>query len=176
MAAEETRVREVMSTGVVTVTPETTVAEFLDLAHRREISGAPVVSPEERVLGVVSLTDVLRTLRGDALSALGRDGAGAGGPEPARAASDFFRVTEGAFAPPPADALPDESDGEVGASRPVREIMTRATVSIGVDTGIGEAAAFLDKAGVHRALVFEGSRLVGIVTTHDLLGALLSDG
>ena len=168
---KETRVRDVMSADVVTVAPETTVSEFLELAHRREISGAPVVNEEERVLGVVSLTDVLRTLRGDAVSALGGEGREPGRSEAARATSDFFRVTEGALAP---EGLRSRSDEEVGAARSVREIMTRATVSIGADVGIGEAASFLDRAGVHRALVFEGARLVGLVTTHDLLGALLS--
>ena len=174
MMSEEVRVRDVMSTDVVTVTPATTVVEFLELARRREISGAPVVDEEERVLGVVSLTDVLRSLRGDALSALGR-GSETGSSEPARAASTFFHVTDSAFRVPAPEVIPETSEGRAGASRTVREIMTRATVSVGADVGIGEAADFLDRAGVHRALVFESARLAGIVTTHDLIGALLAE-
>lgn len=175
MASDETRVREVMTADVVTVTPGTTVAEFLELARRREISGAPVVDEEERVLGVVSLTDVLRTLRGEAVSALDREEGAFGSPEPAEAAPDFFRVTRGALPVPAPEVVTREADAEIGSERTVDEIMSRATISLGSHVGIGEAATFLDRAGVHRALVFEGARLVGIVTTHDLLGALLAE-
>jgi len=140
MAGRAALVRDVMSEDVITVSSETTVAVFLELAEEHEISGAPVVDDGGGVLGVVSLTDVLRLLEGDVFSAL--DGPGGG------AAS---------------------TDVTVG------EIMTPATISIAAGTGISEAATFLQKADVHRALVFEGDRLVGVVTTHDLLAALLDE-
>lgn len=140
MAGHGALVRDVMSDDVVTVSSGTTVRAFLDLAEERGISGAPVVD-DGRLLGVVSLTDVLRLLEADVFTALGRSGGGASSTETT-----------------------------------VGDIMTPATISIGAGTSVSDAADFLQRADVHRALVFDGERLVGVVTTHDLLTALLDEG
>lgn len=137
----EELVRDVMSRDVVTVSRRTPVRDFLELAERAGISGAPVVDAEDRVVGVVSVTDVLRAVGGTIPG--GRLGA-----------------RPGAIA---AASVPDT----------VGEIMTRATVSVDGGSGLSAAAAFLVRADVHRALVFEEGRLTGIVTTNDLLAALL---
>jgi CBS domain-containing protein len=52
-------VRDVMTQVVVTVEPETPVAEIKELLRSRHISGVPVVSREGALLGVVSLSDLL---------------------------------------------------------------------------------------------------------------------
>ncbi|HZV02075.1 MAG TPA: CBS domain-containing protein [Planctomycetota bacterium] len=52
-------VRDVMTQVVVTVEPETPLAEVLELLRSRHISGVPVVSREGSLLGVVSMTDLL---------------------------------------------------------------------------------------------------------------------
>ena len=53
-------VRDVMQTDVVAVVPEMTVRELIHLLLEERISGAPVLAPTGKVLGVVSGTDVLR--------------------------------------------------------------------------------------------------------------------
>ena len=52
-------VRDVMTQVVVTVEPETPVAEIKELLRSRHISGVPVVSREGALLGVVSVSDLL---------------------------------------------------------------------------------------------------------------------
>ena len=52
-------VEQVMTTEVVTVTPETPIAEVARILVERGISGLPVVDPEGRVLGIVSEGDLL---------------------------------------------------------------------------------------------------------------------
>src|SRR5690348_1217047 len=49
---------EIMTRDVVTVTPETTLREAVDLFTAKHISGAPVVSGHD-VVGVVSASDIL---------------------------------------------------------------------------------------------------------------------
>lgn len=53
------KIRDLMTTDVVTVTPETTLKEVARRLLENHVSGAPVVDAEGRVLGVVSETDIL---------------------------------------------------------------------------------------------------------------------
>jgi acetoin utilization protein AcuB len=58
-------------------------------------------------------------------------------------------------------------------STPVSDIMTRERfVTIDPLTSLGEAAALMVGEDVHALLVLDGERLVGILTTHDILRAV----
>jgi IMP dehydrogenase len=61
-------VAEVMTQVVVTIEPQTTIPEVIELFKTRHISGAPVVSREGEVLGIISTSDVLDP--GDSRTAL----------------------------------------------------------------------------------------------------------
>ncbi|HLL85553.1 MAG TPA: CBS domain-containing protein, partial [Longimicrobium sp.] len=52
--------RDIMQSEVLAVVPEMTVRELIHLLLEERISGAPVLGPTGKVLGVVSSTDVLR--------------------------------------------------------------------------------------------------------------------
>ena len=52
------RLRDIMTTDVLTVTPEPSVREALELLGMRHVSGAPVVSGGT-LLGVVTGTDLM---------------------------------------------------------------------------------------------------------------------
>ncbi|HEX6135286.1 MAG TPA: CBS domain-containing protein [Longimicrobiales bacterium] len=54
----------------------------------------------------------------------------------------------------------------------VSDVMTHATFAVRISTTVAELARFLIKASVHRALVMDGPRLVGIVSTSDIVRAL----
>ena len=53
------RVAEVMTTEVLTVTPETSLKQVAEMLASRGISGAPVVDEEKHVVGVVSEADII---------------------------------------------------------------------------------------------------------------------
>ncbi len=57
----ELRVREVMTTDVVTVTPDTTMGELMVLLRERRIAGVPVLH-EGHLVGIVSLEDLIKAL------------------------------------------------------------------------------------------------------------------
>src|SRR4051812_29748529 len=52
------QLRDIMTTDVVTVTPETTIREAMELLAARHVSGAPVVN-ERELVGVVTATDLI---------------------------------------------------------------------------------------------------------------------
>lgn len=56
--------------------------------------------------------------------------------------------------------------------RTVREIMARATFSVRPEATLPETARFLNRASIHRALVFEENRLAGVLSIMDVMGAV----
>ena len=58
----ELRINQVMTTNVVTFTPDMTMLEALDLIQANRISGAPV-TVDDQVVGIISTEDLIRALR-----------------------------------------------------------------------------------------------------------------
>ncbi len=64
----ELRVRDAMTTRLITVTPQTTIAEFREVLRVNRISGTPVVQ-EGRMVGIISLEDLIKALAAGELHA-----------------------------------------------------------------------------------------------------------
>lgn len=170
-------VREIMRTELVTVVPDMSVHDLAGLLADKEISGAPVVDVDGEVLGVVSMTDVIRLAAGEADVRVGPRPLVAGefsieAPpeneyEEEQDVVDYFQSVH----IPPFTPRPDggETSGSALDQYDVREIMTPANFHIHPDSDLRELAAFLLRGRIHRALVMEDDRLVGIVTTVDVL-------
>ena len=62
--SRETLVSEIMSTRIVTIHPDQTVEEAMELMNRKHIRHLPVVEDEttRELLGMISLRDVVRTI------------------------------------------------------------------------------------------------------------------
>ena len=57
---------DIMTRSVVTLSPDMDIYGAVQLLLKKEISGAPVVSPEGRLVGVLSEKDCLKVLAGGA--------------------------------------------------------------------------------------------------------------
>jgi len=139
-------VADVMTTDVVTVRPDTPLSEFVHLLEERDISGTPVVNASGDVVGVASYRDVVRATRRTAEEALDSPGV------------------------PDADVSRAALGGHT-----VGEMMSSQVRRVSADTPVRDAARYLANRRVHRALVFQGSRLVGVVTAFDLLQSLMEE-
>lgn len=64
----ELRVRDAMTTRLVTVTPQTTMAEFREVLRANRISGTPVVEGG-RMVGIISIEDLIKALAAGELNA-----------------------------------------------------------------------------------------------------------
>jgi CBS domain-containing protein len=153
---------DVMNPRVLAAAADWTLPELADFLVEHEISGAPVVDAAGRLLGVVSMTDIAAALAASA-------GIAAGGADGRR--SDFFRSAwpEG----PSRETLADLSAR--GERRTVREIMTPEVYTVTEDAPVAELAETLIEEHVHRLLVTREERVVGIVSTSDLLGLLVAE-
>ncbi len=151
------RARDLMQSGVTTVAPGLPVTELEQLLAREGVSGMPVVD-DGALCGVVSRTDVVR-----AIAAAESD---------AGTTLAYYQEIAGAVPGPSAAAL---MASERIAGRSVRDIMTRELITVAPDRPVREVAETMIARGVHRVLVTEDRRLLGIVTTLDLARAI-ADG
>lgn len=185
------RLRDIMTTDLITLDPNLTIREAMDVFVSKRISGAPVVAGDE-VIGVVSAMDLLQF----AAAIPGVPTERELGHDLLEDVTDEDRDTE---------SLPDPSDDpsalyfterwdDSGATvvermnvptlaewnsleeHTVSEAMTHAPVhSLTPETLVTAAAEYMSGAKIHRVLVMSEKKLLGVVTTSDVTTAV-ADG
>lgn len=152
---------DLMNPRVLTVREDLTVRELANVLVENEISGAPVEDGSGKLVGVVSLTDIATALADDE-----EEGEGEG------ERGDFF-LSEWHD-----DGMSREEIEELGldeAELTVAEIMTPEVFTVREDTPVSEIAEAMIQNHVHRILVTREDRVVGIISTSDLLGLLVEE-
>jgi CBS domain-containing protein len=142
---------DIMTSKVITVTPETLVGKVAALLSEHRISAVPVVD-KGQLVGIVSEADLLHRYE------IGTDCALSGDPW-------WMRLFS-------ADRSPAEY--VKSHARQVRDIMTREVTTVAPDTALAEIASLLEKRRIKRVPVVEQGRLMGIVSRSDLVHALAS--
>jgi CBS domain-containing protein len=177
------RLDQLMSADVVTLSPEDTLRTAIGVLTARRISGAPVVVGRT-VVGVVSATDILEfTSSAPAVPTPQPEEANWGEWEPDAEeggdqppASHFVEFWEDAGAA--TDERFRETEGpewDPLAEHTVSEVMTRRVHALPPSATAREAAAHLLRTGTHRVLVMDGDRLLGVVSTMDIMRAMLGE-
>jgi len=142
------KVRDRMTHGVISVTPETRLRDIARLLSEHHISGVPVVDAEGTCIGVVSEADLLVKL-------LSR-------PQSRRLPLDWI--------------LGERHDPEElrrRAATTAGQAMSAPAVTIEADRPLREAAGLMVDRGVNRLPVLSGGALVGMITRADLVRAYL---
>jgi CBS domain-containing protein len=141
---------DVMVRDVVTVHPDTDVAEAIKLLAEHDVSALPVVGADGRLAGMLSEADLIhrveigtQTRRPWWLESL--TGAGT-------LAAEFAK-----------------SHG-----KKVGEVMTAGVVAVGEQTPLAEIAALFERKRIKRVPVVRDGKLVGIVSRSNLIQALAS--
>jgi len=148
---------DLMTTDVLTVRDDMSVAELAEFLTVHEISGAPVEDATGQLIGVVSITDIARqTAEEDPVE---RERSGAQYDE---------RTWEDRIDPSDLDRFRVHQPGAL-----VREIMTSQILAVETDASVSQMAEMLIDAHVHRLLVTRIGKPVGIVSSTDLLGLLV---
>ncbi len=141
---------DVMTSKVVTVSPETSISEIAKLFLRHRISAVPVVDGKKHVLGMVSEGDLLHRAETKTetrppwwLSML---------TSPEQQARDYVK-----------------SHGQHAS-----DVMSTEVVTVAEDTLLGEIAQMLEERRIKRVPVTRNGKLVGVVSRADLVRALAS--
>jgi CBS domain-containing protein len=180
-------VRDIMSTGVVVLDPELSLRDAVELLSNRHISGAPVVAGGS-VVGVMSANDVLAFETDTPGVPTERpELAEQDGPEPPEE-QEWAKELEAPgtyFSELWADAGADVAERFAEFQGPewdlltehtVSEAMSRGVRSVHPDMSVADAAGYMLKERIHRAVVLEDGELVGIVTATDIMRAVAERG
>lgn len=142
------KARDLMTTNVVTVKPDTKVRDVAALMLEKHISGVPVLDDNGKLVGMISEGDLLRRPE------LGTE-------KHRRRWLAFF-------------SRADEQAREFTKSHALRagDVMTKQVLHIAEDTPLGDVVGLMEKHRVKRLPVLSKGKLVGIVSRVDLIRAL----
>jgi CBS domain-containing protein len=151
---------DMMEGNVVCVGVDDRLSSVCRLFYEEDITGAPVLSDQGKVVGVVSMRDLIRTLQEDREALVGMP--------------SYYRDTRSSIRP---DWLADTDDLEERlAHRLVSEIMTPEVVSVDPDDDISTVAQKILEHQIHRVLVIddesEEDKLLGLISVFDLVTLL----
>lgn len=142
------RAKDIMTTSVVSATPETNVAEVARLLLERHISAVPVIDSGGRLVGMVSEGDFLRR---------SEDGS-------RRHGSWWLRLFSGSGE--------NAADYVKTHGRSAADVMTRDVVTVTEHTPAGDVAHLLETKRIKRVPVLRDGKVVGIISRADLLRGL----
>ncbi|HEY0524257.1 MAG TPA: CBS domain-containing protein [Stellaceae bacterium] len=146
---------DIMTRHVITIGPDSSVADAARHMLEHRISGLPVVDGTGRVVGVISEGDLLHRAE---TGTERRRGTGA---------SWWLRLVAG----PAAEA----GDYLKAHGRAVRDVMSQPVVSVDENATLDEVVRVLENRRIKRVPVLrDGTQLVGIVSRANLLQALAS--
>jgi CBS domain-containing protein len=143
------RARDVMTTDVVSVAPETSVADAAQIMLDRRISGVPVIDGTGRLAGMVTEGDLMRRA------------------ELVTEERPWWRALAG--------SPEEEARAYVKAhGLTVRDVMTPEVVTLDEDDPLDQIAMIFEERGIKRAPVVRDGAVVGIVSRANLLQGLVA--
>lgn len=146
-----TTVADIMTCEVFAVSPKTDLVTAARLLADRHISGAPVVDEHRRPIGVLALTDLADPER-ETSERIGE--------------SKYYLLTDHS-------TRIDWGEDAVTPAGIVADVMSPFVLSTEPTTTLQGAAQRMVSEDVHRLLVVDHGRLVGIVTSMDVLRGFL---
>ncbi len=142
------KAQDIMSRDVITVNENSTVRELATLLLSRNISGAPVVDADGKVIGVVTESDLIFQNKKVHLPT-------------AVAILDAFFFLE----------RPEKMEKELKkiAGSKVGDICSHDLVSVGPETDLEELATLMAEKKIHTLPVLADGQLVGVIGKSDII-------
>jgi CBS domain-containing protein len=148
------KAQDIMTRDVITIQPETSIAEIARMLHDHRISGLPVVNKDGELLGIVS--------EGDLIIKLARPQS----PPHIELLGGIFFLKR-----------PHEMDDELKKLTAVsaRDIMTEKVITVEEDCDIEDLASLMVNRKINRLPVVNSGKLVGIITRADIIETLVEE-
>ena len=145
--------KDIMNEEILTVRMEWPVDQLADYLIGNSISGAPVTSEDGRLIGVVSLTDIVR------YKSMPVTDTQLEGPH-----EYYIHAPERQYSQAEVESFRIEAESLVM----VRDIMTPMTFNVDEDTKLQQVADAMIRGRIHRVFVTRDGKLKGIITTMDM--------
>jgi len=145
-------VKDIMTTDLITVTPDMDIAQAAKILLGNRINGAPVVDKDGRLLGILCQSDLISQQKKLPIPTL-------------------FTFLDGVIQLPSMKQL--EKQVSKIAAISVAEAMTPKPVTVTPDTRIETVAALMVDNNFHTLPVVQDDDLVGIIGKEDVLLTLL---
>ena len=151
------KAKDIMNRDVLAVGMDWSIDQLADYFVENSISGAPVISADGKLLGVVSMTDIIR------YKSIPATEVGPNDPQ-----EYYIRAPERRYSTGEMESFNVEAESLVT----VKEIMTTITFNVNEDTKLQQVADAMLRGRIHRVFVTREGILIGIITTMDMLEAI----
>ena len=145
------KVKDIMTTDVVTVTKETTVMELAGLFANRHLSSLPVLDQDGELIGIVTETDLVEQDKNLHIPTV-------------ISIFDWVIYLE--------SDKKFEKELKKMTGRVVGDIYSAELLTVSPDTSIADVADLLSSRKINALPVVEGKKLVGIVSRIDLIRSM----
>lgn len=143
--------RDIMTTEVITVSPETTVLDLAQLLAGHKINGTPVVDGQGRLVGVVTQSNLIDRAKKfelpHVISILD---------------AHFYLERPSTF----------KKNLEKLMGNLVADIMSAPPVTITAEVAVDEIATIMARRRVHTLPVLQGDKIIGVIGKIDIIRAL----
>ncbi len=145
------RVKDVMTRAIITIKPSTGIREIYNIFCEKQIGGMPVVDGENKLLGMVTKTELLNVLIPDYFDMIG----------------DFLFIDD-------FGVLEEKLESTPTLSLFIAEdLMVRNVIGISANASLMKAPVLMNRYNVKRLPVVDSNnKLVGIITRMDVCKAL----
>src|SRR3989338_3718243 len=145
------KAKDIMTKDVLTVSLDTPVKKVAELLSDYEISGAPVLDEHERVIGIVTESDLIEQKKKLHLPTV-------------------VTLFEGVLFLERPQKIKREIEKMLGAT--VKDIYSKKVITINENTTMEDIATIMSEKKVHLLPVLRGDDLVGVVGKVDVVRAL----
>ena len=143
---------DIMTQEVISISPETEIAQAAKLLLTNRINGVPVINDAGELVGILCQSDLIIQQKNIPIPSL-------------------FTLLDG-FIPLTSSKKLDKEVEKIAATK-VADAMTPDPVTVNSDTGIEEIAALMVEKNYHTLPVVDANKLVGIVGKVDVLRTLI---
>jgi CBS domain-containing protein len=148
------RVKDIMTTDVITLTPDTDIVTAAKTLLREGINGAPVLDSEGNLIGIICQSDLVAQQKTLELPS-------------------FITILDAVIPLKTQDEM--ERQIRKVSSTTVEDAMTEVPVFISPDTDVEEVATMMVTEKLYTVPVLENGKLVGVVGKEDILRTLFND-
>jgi CBS-domain-containing membrane protein len=146
------KAKDIMTKNIITVRRETSVADLAKLLTSNNISGAPVLDDDDKVIAVVTESDLIDQSKKLHI------------PTVVTILDSVFYLEN-----------PDKMEAEMKkiAGTKVSEICSGPPKTVSPDTQLDEIATIMAEGNIHTLPVLDGDKLMGIIGKKDIIKTLI---